>query len=243
MILPRACRLAGVAPFSICDSQLDLQNTKHYVPTGMKSDLTLEVAECAAPSRGRPRQFCPDAALAAALMVFWSRGYEGASMAELTEAMGITKPSLYACFGNKESLFSKALDLYERDKLAYVHTALQAPTAKGVAERFLRGALALQTGGDARGCMGVISAVACANFAESVRDDVMARRVSSEHAIVERFARAKAEGDLPDTVTPEALSTYLSAVMQGMSVQASTGVDATHLTQLVETTLALWPGR
>jgi AcrR family transcriptional regulator len=210
----------------------------------MESDLTLEAAECVAPARGRPRQFCPDAALAAALTVFWSRGYEGASMAELTEAMGITKPSLYACFGNKESLFSKALDLYEREKLAYVHAALEAPTAKAVAERFLQGALAMQTGGgDPRGCMGVISAVACANLAESIRDDVMARRVSSDQAIVERFARAKAEGDLPDTITPEALAAYLSAVMQGLSVQASAGVAPAQLTQLVETTLALWPGR
>jgi AcrR family transcriptional regulator len=158
--------------------------------------------------------------------------------------MGITKPSLYACFGNKESLFSKALDLYERDKLAYVQSALEAPTAKGVAERFLHGALALQTGsGDPRGCMGVISAVACANFAESIRDDVMARRASSDRAIVARFARAKEEGDLPDTVSPEALATYLSTVMQGMSVQASAGVCPADLEQLVTTTLALWPGR
>ncbi|WP_428333791.1 TetR/AcrR family transcriptional regulator [Novosphingobium sp.] len=210
----------------------------------MESELTLEAAECVAPSRGRPRQFCADAALAAALKVFWTRGYEGASMAELTEAMGITKPSLYACFGNKESLFSKALDLYERDKLAYVHTALDAPTAKGVAERFLKGALALQTGsGDPRGCMGVISVVACANFAESIRQDVMARRVSSDQAIVARFVRAKAEGDLPDTVTPEALAAYLSAMMQGLSVQAGAGMKPDQLTQLVETTLALWPGR
>ena len=78
--------------------------------------------KCSAPTttRGRPREFDPEEALTAALRVFWQRGYEGASMAELTEAMGITKPSLYACFGNKEALFKKALDLYERDKLAYV---------------------------------------------------------------------------------------------------------------------------
>jgi AcrR family transcriptional regulator len=119
------------------------------------------------PQRGRPRQFCPEEALTAALKVFWERGYEGASLAELTEAMGITKPSLYACFGNKEALFCKALDLYERDKLAYVRAALAAPTAKGVAEAFLRGALAMQSGNnDPRGCLGVVSAVACTNYAD-----------------------------------------------------------------------------
>ena len=86
-----------------------------------------------APPKGRPREFCVDAALAAALRVFWRRGYEGASMTELTAEMGITKPSLYAAFGNTEALFHKALDLYEREKLAYMSTALEAPTARGVA--------------------------------------------------------------------------------------------------------------
>lgn len=200
--------------------------------------------EPAAPSRGRPRQFCPDKALTAALQVFWTRGYEGASMAELTEAMGITKPSLYACFGNKESLFCKALDLYERDKLAYVKNAMSAPTAKGVAEQMLRGSLALQTGtNDPRACLGVISSVACTTFDESIRDEVMARRASSDQVTIERFRRAQEEGDLPDGVTPEALASYLMAVMQGMGVQASSGACHEQLAQLVETTLAFWPGR
>ena len=95
--------------------------------------------------RGRPREFCVDEALSAALQVFWRRGYEGASLTELTEAMGITRPSLYAAFGNKEALFRKALDLYEREKLAYMTTALEAPTAREVVERLLYGVLAMQT--------------------------------------------------------------------------------------------------
>src|SRR3954449_2107155 len=88
--------------------------------------------------RGRPREFCVDGALAAALRVFWTKGYEGTSLTDLTEAMGVTRPSLYAAFGNKEALFRKALDLYEREKLAYVGEALKAPTSRGVAERLLR---------------------------------------------------------------------------------------------------------
>ena len=86
-------------------------------------------------TKGRPREFCVDAALAAALRVFWSKGYEGASMADLTEAMGITKPSLYAAFGNKEALFNKALDLYEREKTDYMGAALDAPTARSCPTR------------------------------------------------------------------------------------------------------------
>lgn len=199
---------------------------------------------CSAPARGRPREFDPETALAAALEVFWRRGYESASMAELTEAMGITKPSLYACFGNKEALFRKALDLYERDKLCYIQTALEAPTAKAVADRLLHGALAIQTGGtDPRGCMGVISSVGGTTHAESIRDEVLARRASSDRAMVERFERAKAEGDLPAGVEPQALACYLFTVVQGMAVQAGAGVPAERLQQLVDTTLAMWPSR
>src|SRR3546814_20726698 len=88
---------------------------------------------------GRPRELCVDMALGAALRVFWAKGYECASIADLTEAMGITKPSLYAAFGNKEALFNKALDLYEREKLDYMQAALAAPTARGVAERLMHG--------------------------------------------------------------------------------------------------------
>jgi AcrR family transcriptional regulator len=97
--------------------------------------------------KGRPREFDVEAALAAALRVFWQRGYEGASMAELTAEMGIAKPSLYAAFGNKEELFRKALDLYEREKMAYMSEALKEPTSRQLAERLLYGGLAMQTSG------------------------------------------------------------------------------------------------
>ncbi len=193
--------------------------------------------------RGRPREFDPEEALGAALQVFWRRGYEGASLAELTEAMGITKPSLYACFGNKEALFRKALDLYERDKLCYIRSALEEPTARAVAERLLRGSLAMQTGADPKGCLGVISAVACTTQAESIRDEVLARRASSDRALVDRFARARDEGDLPPHIEPEALASYLTAVVQGMAVQAGGGVPIDRLEKLIETTIAMWPGR
>ena len=112
---------------------MDLTIPRSYIPAGM------EVLEACPATKGRPREFDLDEALAAALRVFWQRGYEAASMADLTAAMGITKPSLYAAFGNKESLFKKALDLYEREKLAYMRGALDAETSRGVAERLLGG--------------------------------------------------------------------------------------------------------
>jgi AcrR family transcriptional regulator len=193
-------------------------------------------------AKGRPREFCPDQALAAALRVFWQRGFESASMAELTEAMGITKPSLYAAFGNKEALFRKALDLYEREKLGYVQTALDAPTARGVAERLLTGALQMQSNTcDPKGCLGVISSVACGVEAEGIRSEVIARRASSQRALIERFERARQEGDLPDGLDAEGLARYLLALLQGLSVQAGSGASCEQLRALVETSLQVWP--
>jgi AcrR family transcriptional regulator len=198
---------------------------------------------CPSP-KGRPREFECEQALAQALRVFWQRGYEGASMAELTGAMGITKPSLYAAFGNKESLFKKALDLYEREKMAYVAEALAAPTCRQVAEKFLRGAVDLTTSTcDPRGCLGVISSVACSAEAESIREEVTRRRRSSTQALIDRFAQAKDEGELPDSVEADALARYLLAVVQGLALQAGNGGSRAELDQLVDTTLAMWPCR
>ena len=200
--------------------------------------------EAVAIVRGRPREFCVDAALAAALRVFWSKGYEGASLTDLTQAMGVTRPSLYAAFGNKEALFRKALDLYEREKLVFMSLALEAPTARGGAERVLRNALDLQTSDSGpRGCLNVISSVACGEEADSIKAEVVARRASAEAALLARFERAKVEGDLNDGFDALDLVRYLMAVLQGMAVQAGSGVARGDLEQLVTTTLSVWPSR
>lgn len=195
-------------------------------------------------AKGRPREFCVDQALAAALGVFWSKGYEGASMADLTEAMGITKPSLYAAFGNKEALFHKALDLYEAEKLDYMRAALRQPTARAVVEHLLRGAIDAQMSScDPKGCLGVISMSACGAEAESIKADVMQRRASSQAALVERFEQAKRDGDLPDHVDIAGLTGYLFAIFQGMAVQAGSGATRADLERVVATSLMMWPGR
>ena len=183
-------------------------------------------------------------ALAAALGVFWAKGYEGASMAELTAAMGITKPSLYAAFGNKEQLFHRALDLYETEKLAYTRDALSQPTARAVAEHLMRGAIAAQTSScDPKGCLGVIGALACGEAAESIRADVIERRASSSTALLHRFRQARRDGDLPDHVEPEALAQFLYTIIQGMAVQAGAGASRADLERVLETSLMVWPGR
>lgn len=192
--------------------------------------------------KGRPREFCVDQALASALHVFWAKGYEGASLTDLTEAMGITRPSLYAAFGNKEALFRKALDLYEHEKLEYIGEALAAPTARGVAERLLRGGLKNQTSSsEPHGCLGVISSMACGAEAESIREEVLQRGASAKRNLIARMEQAKGEGDLPAHVDAQAMTTYLLAILQGMAVQAGAGATRAELEALIDTSLALWP--
>lgn len=194
--------------------------------------------------RGRPREFCVDHALAQALRVFWEKGYEGTSLTDLTEAMGITRPSLYAAFGNKESLFRKALDLYEREKLDYIGKALEAPTARGVAETMLRGSVQnVLSCDEPHGCLGVITSVACGAESQSIREEVVQRGEKGKRALTERFERARAEGDLAPHVDAEGLTRVLVAMLQGISVQANQGATREQLELLVETGLSLWPSR
>jgi AcrR family transcriptional regulator len=201
-----------------------------------------EVA-CTAPL-GRPREFDVEDALAAALKVFWRKGFDGASMADLTEAMGITKPSLYCAFGNKEQLFKKALDLYEREKLTFMKQALDAPTAYQVVERLLTGCSEIYADPETPGCMGVNSVLTNVGVAsESVRDELVRLKESIELKLEQRFERAKAEGDLSPDCDPRSLTLFVMTLANGMAIQASSGVKREALNQVVQAALAGWPRR
>src|SRR5437868_10283115 len=147
--------------------------------------------------KGRPREFDIDEALAAALRVFWSKGYEGASLTDLTEAMGITKPSLYAAFGNKEDLFRKALDRYVDGPGGYFRTGLEKPTAREAVEHIRYESVEAVTDPKNPGCLAVQGALCCGDAAETIKQELTARRSKSEDDLRIRFTRAIAEGDLP----------------------------------------------
>jgi AcrR family transcriptional regulator len=192
--------------------------------------------------KGRPREFDVEKALDRALKVFWRKGYEGASLADLTRAMGINRPSLYAAFNSKEALFRKALDRYAEGPAAYVHEALKEPTARAVAERLLGGAIDLLTDRrNPRGCLLVQGALACAETAESVRRELCSRRASGEAAVRQRFERARADGDLPADADPADLARYVVTVLRGMAVQAAGGANREELRRVVEMALRAWP--
>jgi AcrR family transcriptional regulator len=191
---------------------------------------------------GRPRAFDIDEVLDRALHVFWRKGYEGTTLPDLTAAMGINRPSLYAAFGNKEELFRKALDRYADQTGARIHEALEAPTARAAVERLLRAtADALTDPHCPRGCLSVQGALSCGEAAEPIRQELIARRAGVEVALRERFARAKSEGDLPSDSNPDDLARYIATVTQGMSVQASGGATREQLQDVVSTALRAWP--
>jgi AcrR family transcriptional regulator len=193
-------------------------------------------------SRGRPRAFDAERALDQALEVFWQRGYEGASLSDLTRAMGINRPSLYATFGNKEALFRKALDRYAEGQAPYIRRALEAPTARAVAERLLHGTVELLA--DPRrpkGCLMVQGALSCSETAEPIRRELAARRLAAEMAVRERLERAQAEGDLPPPSDPADLARYLATVMHGMAIQAASGAGREELARIAQTAMRAWP--
>ena len=191
---------------------------------------------------GRPRSFDMDQALDRALEVFWRRGYEGATIADLTAAMGINPPSLYAAFGNKEALFGSALDRYGRVRTAYWSEALQRDTAREVAEGLLRGTAKFLTDPcHPRGCLGVQSALACGEAAQSVREALEARRAEAQAQIRGRLKRAKKDGDLPKDADVAALARYLSTLTEGMAVQAVGGASRKELERVADMALRAWP--
>lgn len=189
---------------------------------------------------GRPRAFKEDDALEKAMCVFWRKGFEGTSLSDLTEAMGINRPSLYAAFGNKEQLFRKVMDRYGRGPASHVCDALDAPTAREVAERCILGtADLLSDPSHPPGCLGVNAFVAGGD--ETVREDMAARRFAVIEALRKRFARARKEGDLPPDADPSALAMYISTVTQGMSVLAVSGAKQADLQRVARLAMDAWP--
>jgi AcrR family transcriptional regulator len=205
-----------------------------YLPVGMKPEPPARL--------GRPRAFDPDAALDRAMHVFWAKGYEGASLSNLTGAMRINRPSLYAAFGNKEQLFRKVLDRYMDGPVAFFRKALAAPKARDVVEQIFLGTARMAE--DSRipaGCLLVQGALACGNA--SARKEVAARRAAAEVALRRRLQRAKRGGDLPKNADPAELARYVMTIVRGMAVQAAGGASRDQLKRVAQIALRAWPKR
>jgi AcrR family transcriptional regulator len=203
-----------------------------YLPIGMKLNATVPL--------GRPRAFDPDVALDRAMHVFWAKGYEGASLSNLTRAMRINRPSLYAAFGNKRQLFRKVLDRYMGGPVAFFSKALAAPKAREVVEQIFRGTIRMAENRRVPpGCLLVQGALACGSA--SARKEVAARRLAADVALCRRFRRAKREGDLSKKADPAELARYVLTVVRGMAVQSAGGASRDQLRRIARVALRAWP--
>ena len=183
---------------------------------------------------GRPREFDRDQALLRARDAFWRRGYEGTSMADLVEALGIASARIYAAFGSKEELFREAIAHYEAREGGFADRALMELTARGAIERLLRDAIETYTKpGNPQGCMVVSSATNCSIANDAVTVWLTEHRRARTASIIDRLRDAISTGELPADTDVEALGDCFAALLHGLSVQARDGVPKKRLQALI----------
>ena len=192
---------------------------------------------------GRPREFDRDEALAKARDLFWARGYEGVSMADLVEALGLASARIYAAFGSKETLFREAVALYDTGEGGFATRALaEESTARAAIERTLREAVETYTRqGRPTGCMVVSAATNCASPNEGIGawlGDFRRRRTAS---IVQRLDQAVADGEFPSGTDAQSIGDFFATMLHGISVQARDGVPRDRLLRMAAAAMTVLP--
>jgi AcrR family transcriptional regulator len=210
-----------------------------------KSGETPE-AESVSRGRGRPRAFDRAAALGQATRLFWERGFEATSIADLTQAMGIGAPSLYAAFGSKEALYVEALGHYRDSNEHFVWAGFQsAATAREAVRSLLMDSAAALTGCVAdmpRGCMVALSTVGSEGHAE-LGALVKAARAVTLHRLKARLHQAIADGEVPPATDIHALARFIQTLQNGMSILARDGADRAELEAVADLAMLGWDAR
>ncbi|MGC1969679.1 MAG: TetR/AcrR family transcriptional regulator [Candidatus Acidiferrales bacterium] len=187
---------------------------------------------------GRPINFDKDAALEAAMLLFWERGFEGASMADLTQAMRLNPSSIYAAFGDKQALFALAANRYLEYRAQYAATALAQPTLKGVIRALFENTVKfLTTPGHPPRCMSLVGAMGCSVDATPAKQLMTEIRRQNQAAIKSRLVRARKSGELPKEINVDDYTRYLSTILAGLSIQAATGATKAELKRAAEMAL------
>lgn len=194
-----------------------------------------------APSRGRPRSFDRDQALERAMRLFWDKGYAGASMSDLTAAMGIASPSLYAAFGSKEGLYREAIGLYVRTYGGLLWEAMEAPTAREGIERLLRGVVLSFTCGDNPcGCMVMQTAATSCDLSPELSAELCQTRATGSEALRARLRRAVEEGEIAEGIDTIAIADFYATVHKGLSLSARGGASREELDSVVTSAMKAW---
>lgn len=183
----------------------------------------------------RPKSFDEQEAIEAALQVFLAKGYDGSSIAELTVAMGINPPSLYATFGDKRGLFERVMDRYAGRRSPLLHAAIAEATAAGVVSKLMHGyADALTDPTWPPGCLYVQAALSCSDAAAPVREELTVRRLAIEPDLEARFEKARRDGDLSKSANAADIARYCATLLQGMAIQAASGASRSSLHSLAD---------
>jgi TetR/AcrR family transcriptional regulator, copper-responsive repressor len=195
-------------------------------------------------TRGRPRGFDREQALERAMELFWRQGYESTSIADLTKAMGINPPSLYAAFGDKERLFLEAVERYGHSGQTPESILNEAPSAREAVERLLEAAAREFTDPcHPPGCMVVSAATNCSAGAVHVQAALAARRRTAEAKMKARIERGMKQGELPSRTDCGALAKFYCTVMEGMSIQARDGASRKSLLATAAAAMRAWPAK
>lgn len=194
--------------------------------------------------RGRPRTFDRGEALHRAMLLFWEKGYQGTSMSELTAAMGINAPSLYACFGSKEALYRETMALYDDYEGGGFGSALAAaPDARTAIETYLMGSAKLFTRpGKPAGCMVVLSVIHAAGVSEEAACELRDARAEMQRLLEARLQAEAAKGALPASCDISAIASFYITVQQGMSIRARDGATRAELEAVARGAMAAWTG-
>ena len=194
-----------------------------------------------APARGRPRSFDRAIALEQAMRVFWAKGYAGASMSDLTAAMGIASPSLYAAFGSKEGLYREAIALYVDTQGGQLWQAMEAPTAREAVERLLRGVVQSFTSGDCPvGCMVMQTAIETGDLSPELSTALCEVRATSGDAVAARLRRAVDDGEFAPDTDIRAIGDFYATIHKGLSLSAKGGATREELDSVVTSALLAW---
>jgi AcrR family transcriptional regulator len=194
--------------------------------------------------RGRPRAFDCDEALDAAMRVFWKKGYDGTSMSDLEEAMGINRPSVYSAFGNKQTLFLKTMERYSRYNGSRVAECLASGSARQGMERLLRLAVEVYTDpANPGGCFSTLGTLSCSSMPTDLKGHLSRARRAFELTLRHRFDRAVDEGDLSRNIATGDLAMFYGVVFQGLSVRAKAGGTREELLRVVKMAMEKWPGK